>query len=171
MARWHSTTELLPHVPQHTLPEGSWCGRRDLNSYAVRHRNLNPARLPFRHARTVPAQVGPSRLNRRTLSLHGATAISIRRIALTTFVIIHQVQFLVKRFFPNHTDGFLPFLSSGFCGIIQAVQGWPSAAGRRGFTDASDRGYGVCAGRLSESCGSGDGPCLRRKSRTSRPIC
>ena len=27
------------------------CGRRDLNSYASRHRNLNPARLPFRHAR------------------------------------------------------------------------------------------------------------------------
>ena len=34
--------------------EKQWCGRRDLNSYAVRHRNLNPARLPFRHARPEP---------------------------------------------------------------------------------------------------------------------
>ena len=24
-----------------------WCGRRDLNSYALGHRNLNPARLPI----------------------------------------------------------------------------------------------------------------------------
>ena len=24
-----------------------WCGRRDLNSYALRHWNLNPARLPI----------------------------------------------------------------------------------------------------------------------------
>ena len=28
-----------------------WCGRRDLNSYAVRHQILSLARLPFRHAR------------------------------------------------------------------------------------------------------------------------
>ena len=32
-----------------TQPE--WCGRRDLNSYAVRHQILSLARLPFRHAR------------------------------------------------------------------------------------------------------------------------
>ena len=24
-----------------------WCGRRDSNSYTLRHRNLNPARLPI----------------------------------------------------------------------------------------------------------------------------
>ena len=29
-----------------------WCGRRDLNSYVVRHQILSLARLPFRHART-----------------------------------------------------------------------------------------------------------------------
>ena len=28
-----------------------WCGRRDLNSYVVRHQILSLARLPFRHAR------------------------------------------------------------------------------------------------------------------------
>ncbi len=28
-----------------------WCGRRDLNSYAMRHQILSLARLPFRHAR------------------------------------------------------------------------------------------------------------------------
>ena len=28
------------------------CGRRDSNSYALRHQILNLARLPFRHART-----------------------------------------------------------------------------------------------------------------------
>ena len=28
-----------------------WCGRRDLNSYALRHQILSLARLPFRHAR------------------------------------------------------------------------------------------------------------------------
>ena len=30
-----------------------WCGRRDLNSYAVWHQILSLARLPFRHARTA----------------------------------------------------------------------------------------------------------------------
>ena len=30
-----------------------WCGRRDLNSYAVRHQILSLARLPFRHARLL----------------------------------------------------------------------------------------------------------------------
>ena len=30
-----------------------WCGRRDLNSYVVRHQILSLARLPFRHARMV----------------------------------------------------------------------------------------------------------------------
>ena len=37
------------------------CGRRDLNSYALRHQNLNLARLPFRHARKPdPAKAGES---------------------------------------------------------------------------------------------------------------
>ena len=26
---------------------GDWCGRRDSNSYTLRHRNLNPTRLPI----------------------------------------------------------------------------------------------------------------------------
>ena len=30
---------------------GTWCGRRDLNSYARRHQILSLARLPFRHVR------------------------------------------------------------------------------------------------------------------------
>ena len=30
-----------------------WCGRRDSNSYALRHQILSLARLPFRHARTI----------------------------------------------------------------------------------------------------------------------
>ena len=30
---------------------GTLCGRRDLNSYALRHQILSLARLPFRHAR------------------------------------------------------------------------------------------------------------------------
>ena len=29
----------------------TWCGRRDLNSYARRHQILSLARLPFRHVR------------------------------------------------------------------------------------------------------------------------
>ena len=29
------------------------CGRRDLNSYVVRHQILSLARLPFRHARMI----------------------------------------------------------------------------------------------------------------------
>ncbi len=33
--------------------KNEWCGRRDSNSYAFRHRILNPARLPFRHARVT----------------------------------------------------------------------------------------------------------------------
>ena len=39
-----------------TQPE--WCGRRDLNSYAVRHQILSLARLPFRHARTDASKDG-----------------------------------------------------------------------------------------------------------------
>ena len=31
----------------------TWCGRRDLNSYVVRHQILSLARLPFRHARMI----------------------------------------------------------------------------------------------------------------------
>ena len=69
---WSSTIELHPHEENGAVDEtrtrdlhlgkvalyqlsyyriGTGCGRRDLNSYAFRHRNLNPARLPFRHAR------------------------------------------------------------------------------------------------------------------------
>ena len=39
--------ELFPQLPFSVLPEKSWCGRRDLNSYACRHQNLNLARLPI----------------------------------------------------------------------------------------------------------------------------
>ena len=28
-----------------------WCAKGDLNPHALRHRNLNPGRLPFRHSR------------------------------------------------------------------------------------------------------------------------
>ena len=28
-----------------------WCAGGDLNPYGLLHRNLNPARLPFRHPR------------------------------------------------------------------------------------------------------------------------
>ena len=44
-----------------------WCGRRDLNSYVVRHQILSLARLPFRHARTtVRGQMGCDPLEIRT---------------------------------------------------------------------------------------------------------
>ncbi len=36
----------------------TWCGRRDLNSYALRHQILSLARLPFRHARPNRYQDG-----------------------------------------------------------------------------------------------------------------
>ena len=39
--------ELFPQLPFSVLPEKSWCGRRDLNSYACRHQNRNLARLPI----------------------------------------------------------------------------------------------------------------------------
>ena len=52
-------TELLPHGHLPTAGRDK-CGRRDLNSYALRHWNLNPARLPFRHARKNQAQADGS---------------------------------------------------------------------------------------------------------------
>ena len=33
--------------------QGTLCGRRDSNSYALRHQILSLARLPFRHARAA----------------------------------------------------------------------------------------------------------------------
>ena len=64
-------TELLPHIPRTCAGEGKrkMCGRRDLNSYALRHQILSLARLPFRHARTldrVSRQMGCDPLEIRT---------------------------------------------------------------------------------------------------------
>ena len=44
----------------------SWCGRRDLNSYALRHQILSLARLPFRHARLTQPQKGGDPSGTRT---------------------------------------------------------------------------------------------------------
>ena len=38
---------VLPLHYTRMLKKGNWCGRRDSNSYTLRHRNLNPARLPI----------------------------------------------------------------------------------------------------------------------------
>ena len=35
-----------------TPEKGKWCGREDSNFHALRHSDLNAARLPFRHDRT-----------------------------------------------------------------------------------------------------------------------
>ena len=65
---WNSTIELHPHngavdetrtrdlhlgkvalyqLSYYRISHSEWCGRRDSNSYALRHWNLNPARLPI----------------------------------------------------------------------------------------------------------------------------
>ena len=53
--------------PAHS-PE-CWCGRRDSNPHGLRHRNLNPARLP------VPPRLGPG--NNSYQVLHGCRTLRV----------------------------------------------------------------------------------------------
>ena len=45
ISAWKANVLPLHHTRM--LKKGNWCGRRDSNSYTLRHRNLNPARLPI----------------------------------------------------------------------------------------------------------------------------